>query len=245
MSTKSAAMRLAFLLNAGALSIAQHHRDDPAHFGGRIDGDPADRLPLSAVTFAPGISMTRASPSRRIVTPRSISAGRHPVAHITATAARCPLVAASKATRCHRIRGSVDRFDRRGFFWLGSRHCQDLAISEHGMPRPLRRVDRLRQIERPIGDAAPPPALVGELVEHRRPSRVPALGRHAVHETPRALRRDLNAASRAVGKERWWHRSLPNRPASKIPVVTLTTAVVSFTNANSFAFVSGGHSARP
>jgi hypothetical protein len=37
--------------------------------------------------------------------------------------------------------------------------------------------------------------------------------------------------------------SLFTEPTSKIPVVALTTAVVSFTNANNFAFVSGNHSA--
>ena len=107
------------------------------------------------------------------------------------------------------------------------------------MPRPLRRIDRLRQIERPIGDAAPPPTLVGELVEHRRPSRVPALGRHAVHETPRALRRDLNAASREPSVKSDGGIALYRTDPLKIPVVALTTAVVSFTNANNFAFVSG------
>ena len=95
------------------------------------------------------------------------------------------------------------------------------------MPRPLRRIDRLRQIERPIGDAAPPPTLVGELVEHRRPSRVPALGRHAVHETPRALRRDLNAASREPSVKSDGGIALYRTDPLKIPVVALTTAVVS------------------
>ena len=114
------------------------------------------------------------------------------------------------------------------------------------MPRPLRRVDRLRQIERPIGDAAPPPALVGELVEHRRPSRVPALGRHAVHETPRALRRDLNAASREPSVKSDGGIALYRTDPLQDPRRHFDDGCnLSFTNANSFAFVSGGHSARP
>ena len=71
-----------------------------------IDQDLAAR-PVCRRDFGAGISISIPPWTRRTVTPRSISAGRHPVAHIRAMNGLCVTVADAITCSCHDSAGSV------------------------------------------------------------------------------------------------------------------------------------------